>query len=400
MGNQIVEPLKKRLIYAKYIFSQASEMLTRSLPLWHGLGISLLQDSVELVLRAIAQKVKARIGGNITFAEYWDKIERVSGNKESKMIPYKTEMQELNRARVGFKHYGILPASDDADRFRTYTRDFLVNTYRTFFDEEFDVLSLAELVRHCRARNHIRHAEQALVSDDFATCIEETAVAFTVLSLNRRAGLEHLRLPQRIETHDLGKLVGADIEAERALDNFIRALEEHFDTLSSWILPQLHGINMAEYARFRAVTPGVSLSVAHTCYFWGGNEAAYTKENAEFCVRFVIDSALQIDRTRFYIPSGFDSRTRKVRVIKDGAEIILCPVPNDVELIRLAGKGEVLERYYGNREREGWIEIFQDDDLAYIKGSDVESIFSSGGRGPGNGAPRAGSDLRLDISDA
>lgn len=94
----------------------------------------------------------------------------------------RSKLLELNKARVAFKHYGILPASGEAVKFQTYAEDFLRSGMRNMFDVTFDTLSVSDLVAFQDVREHLKEAERLLSTGapprDTAT---ELAVAKAVL---------------------------------------------------------------------------------------------------------------------------------------------------------------------------------------------------------------------------
>ena len=104
------------------------------------------------------------------FTTLLDKVEKSSEGT----LPHKAKMIELNKARVGFKHYGNLPASSEAEKFRSYTYDFLVVASQRYLEVDFEKVSLSSLISDPKVRNHIEAAEKDLAFEDkrgsFGSC--------------------------------------------------------------------------------------------------------------------------------------------------------------------------------------------------------------------------------------
>src|SRR5208337_3719338 len=102
-----------KLFLAKYLFLSGQDFLRRDEPYSYGLAVSLFQDAAECLLYNIAIHVEApsnKDKQNIPFMEYWTIIKDAPKNSNKLEVPLKPQMKNLNRDRVGFKHYGSLPA--------------------------------------------------------------------------------------------------------------------------------------------------------------------------------------------------------------------------------------------------------------------------------------------------
>ena len=160
-----------QVLIAKRLFSIGSTYSEEADPLSAGLAISLFQDSVELLVWCIAKHHSVAVKDNDAFTSLLEKIERISPDG----VPHKAKMLELNKARVGFKHYGNLPASSESTKFRSYTQDFLVISCQRFLGINFDEVSLSSLIQIQKVREHVQNAEKSM----------GTPLPLCVLSLNQ-----------------------------------------------------------------------------------------------------------------------------------------------------------------------------------------------------------------------
>ena len=92
----------EQVVIAKRIFTIAERYSQQSDPLSAGLAISLFQDSVEQLTWCIVKNLDLDVKDSEGFVSLLSKIEKKSGES----IPQKAKVLELNKARVGFKHYG------------------------------------------------------------------------------------------------------------------------------------------------------------------------------------------------------------------------------------------------------------------------------------------------------
>lgn len=83
--------------------------------------------------------------------------------------------------RVGFKHYGNLPAADEAGKFQAYVEDFLRTSFKDHFTEDYDEISLIDLVSFSEVRERLKKADALLVAEEFEKSAMEAGVAKAML---------------------------------------------------------------------------------------------------------------------------------------------------------------------------------------------------------------------------
>lgn len=126
-------------------------------PVAAGLSISLFQDSVEHLVWGICKHLDVSAKDSESFVSLLEKVELATGNT----VTGKARILELNKARVAFKHYGILPNPTEATKFRAYTYDFLVLACERYLGLEFDNLTELSLISDPQVRKHIENGKVA-----------------------------------------------------------------------------------------------------------------------------------------------------------------------------------------------------------------------------------------------
>lgn len=96
-------------------------------------------------------------------------------------VPDKGKILELNNARVAFKHYGNLPAPDEARKFQIYAQDFLRAATKAHFDKNFDNISLVDLVTNSIVRQKLKSAEVKVQQGEYKAAVIEIAIAKELL---------------------------------------------------------------------------------------------------------------------------------------------------------------------------------------------------------------------------
>lgn len=76
-------------------------------------------------------------------------------------IPYKRQIEELNKARTLTQHYGTTPNDNDARRLVFIARDFLIDFWKGELDIDYNSISLVDLIQNGEVRNVLKDAEAA-----------------------------------------------------------------------------------------------------------------------------------------------------------------------------------------------------------------------------------------------
>jgi len=353
-----------RIVYAKYLFWQGNDNLDKSTQFSEGIAVLNYQDSVEMVLRAIGEYLQAPIKDKTTFDGIIDLIEGSDRNKENYKFQYRSSLSQLNKSRVGFKHYGLLPIEDDVQKFSRDIESFYKTIIPVFFKISYESISLINLVKKQRVKNYLEIAKKNIRSNDFKESIIASAKAFHLLFVNIRdmeLDIDH-------------NLISDDFDKQQLIENIKKKLDEHEIEIN--ILK--HRINLSEYHLFKNITPIITMYSSRrifkeNCFrFPNRYQHEFSEKNADFCLRFVVDSALNIQSSPI-IKSSYSNIFRKFKVIEE-SDIIVHPEVNDVEFIRKAPKDEWLYGLHKNNDTKEYYAIIQDDEQSFIKKEAVSII--------------------------
>lgn len=364
------EELIDRLVCAKYIFESGVETLERSAPYASGLAVLAFQDAVELVLRAIAEHVHAQLKENSPFNQILDEIEKCHPGK----LTHRSALNQLNKARVNFKHLGLAPRDEDTRKFRRDLEGFFPNVVKTFLDLDFSNLSLSSIIIHCRTRNWVKRAEACLIAGEYEACIGGCAVAVEVFQKNLQRGDEDIygrRLHLRTHVQSL--------ELARAVSEVVEDVQEQLDAIHHQLSLVGSGISYNDYKQFDDLTPGVMLTGDGRPHLTSRRSAAATYEKALFCTGFARNLILKLQsqyRRNRFAPQPGERMFRTIRA----ADIIVYP-PKDgreIEVIETLGSGVELSAYGDQRyDQANHIAIYYQGDCAYIESAAVMLVEQS-----------------------
>jgi hypothetical protein len=226
------------------MFLEASAYADHSDPVSVGIAISMFQDAVEIYVWTLVKERNVATKDQAGFVSNLDAVQKAGIN-----MPHSAKLLELNKARVGFKHYGNLPASAEAGKFRMYVEGFLQAAMREHFAVRFDELSLADLVSDNEIREHLRLAEQNIATASLREAAEELAKAKMLLfkRLNQYIPIvdSHLR--------DTDRLVNS-IPGVHGTDTFT-CLYEFLDALREVSLVALFRLPLRDYNFLKSNLP-------------------------------------------------------------------------------------------------------------------------------------------------
>ena len=295
----------RRLAFIKYFFQFAREQSKLPSP-QNYLSILMFHDSVELFLHLSAESLGANLTKN-SFMEYFTKI-----NKELKGIELsqKTSMDKLNRARVSLKHKGLYPNPDDIDYFRVSTQAFFEENCPIVFGIEFTDISLLNLIQDEEVRKDLENAQKEFENGHYKESLEIIAIAFHIL-------LENYEKNKKI--YELSPFrIGMDLDREMRLESstygytdnrpsyyLIKTVQKIQEVLKIILL----NLDYRKYLKFRLLTPdnviyakGVKFS---TMWLSGRDKMDFKREDVEYCIDFIIESALKLQEFDFEIDKKY-----------------------------------------------------------------------------------------------
>lgn len=280
-----------QVVLCRALYAEAETYLSRNDGVHVGLAVSIAQDAVELFLRAV-MKDRPVPGQKIPdeFIKCMDYIDAAANQDENKHVPFRAKLIELNKARVNFKHYGLVPDKGDSRRLLGYVQDFFDVAAERFFDVRFSDLSVSDLVKSKAVRDRLKQAERGLRDDELESAFGYSAEAVDVAT-RELVGLiskRWSRWPPSFST----RFGDATERLVRDLEGYVDGVASESERMS--IMLAL-AVNINDLVRFESIVP-IVLRMAAGNYQWQRMQSAsdLTVSDAMFAVDFATKFALAV----------------------------------------------------------------------------------------------------------
>jgi len=229
----------EEIYFTKKLYSESQRFLTPNADKYDfSFGMILAQDAIELMLGAISLQLEIQIERNSSLDKCFEKIQTELGKK----IPYRKEIEKINKARVDIKHHGILKRFDDYKNEISFLPYFFDSASQLAFGVNLSEVSLADMVENVKIKQLIVAAEKALNNGKYRECVENMAWA-------RNEMIGH----KFIAGGALYKSFGLRAEDKEVV------FENYSDTKAAVILLQ-HGVDFEKFAYYSAILPDVYYS--------------------------------------------------------------------------------------------------------------------------------------------
>lgn len=291
-----------QIVLCRSLYMEAEAHLSRNGAVHAGLAVSIAQDAVELFLRAII-KSNPQPNSKVPeeFAKCMDYIDTLAGSDDDRRVPFRARMNELNKARVNFKHYGLVPDRADVRRLLSYAQDFFETATPRFFSKEFSAVSMADMVLLPEAQKRLKRAEECLMTDGWGRALgySAEAVDWVTNQLLFSASQRVLLAPP-----SLGTVANEFTGMLKEIENYVHHLNAGSRRLS---LMLALSVNIDELVRFESIVPFVRRRTSGE-YIWESSHISEpgSREDAEFAVSFATRFAIEVQGRM----SGADQRRR------------------------------------------------------------------------------------------
>src|SRR5436190_6993444 len=121
--------LAQRLAFAKYLLAVGRAQVRQPEPL-AAAGLLALHDAIEFANHVASEHLAATLSPRAQFLDYWDALDKVLNPR---VLPERTAMERLNKARVALKHHGTMPSRLDLDSFAETAQRFFANMFPLVF---------------------------------------------------------------------------------------------------------------------------------------------------------------------------------------------------------------------------------------------------------------------------
>lgn len=269
-----------RLVFVKYLTRRGVDEFSRGHELAMAVAVLHFHDAMEIFFHCLADTLGFDARG-VTFTGFPTKIRGESG----KAVIASGIVDKVNSLRVPLKHQALRPGRTSLKALSADVEAFFEQNAREFLGIEFQDVSLGDLITNDVVRAQVKEAEASIDAGKYRDAFQQLVSALDTLIHK----VEPARMPRasRYGTKLERELVHRDevprFKAHAEWDQMMRMItrmNERYEKLVAAVEPLRVGLDTTDYLHFGELTR------ARTPI----NE---TRENAAFCLSFVIDAALR-----------------------------------------------------------------------------------------------------------
>jgi hypothetical protein len=293
-----------RLAFIRYGYQLAIEQSSQPEPMCTH-ALMGFHDSVELYLQLACEHLGVPSQPK-EFMAFWSAL---SDKMPNKILTQKIGMERINKARVGFKHYGNMTPSSQIQEFQAITELFFEENTPPIFGISFREISMVDLVHYESARVTLKLAQTQIAESNHEGAMCNIAIAYRQLidELNEGYFRRYHRSPfffGQDFTFDSSffrreTIMPGNRRQEEFEDKLIAAVGSMQPVSEAMSL----GLDFRKFAKFSLMRP-VVLKIMGGGYkvqiMKGGTGSIDwppSKEACQFSLDFVIESAVKMRNT-------------------------------------------------------------------------------------------------------
>lgn len=288
-----------RLMFAKYVLAAGRREIGAGTEHGAWSGILQLHDAADTFLLCITDHlgIPRKYRGLADYADAIDKHLKETGIGKA-LLHSQVLRKELNDLRDSTKHRGIYPRIQHVREVSRLVEPFFEANALQYFGVSFAALSLAEMIEDDRIKLEVKAAEEHMAASNFREAIAQCAGAFALLLDQETDRFESMGGPK-------AGVIPRELVNSRAIDEFLKDRRDAssirnqlYDVNRAWhaAVERLDvvalGVNPVQYQTFKSLTPIVHLTYGKKALVndKGPQPLLHTRENAEFCLDFVLDA--------------------------------------------------------------------------------------------------------------
>lgn len=287
------EILIKRLSIIKLLYKIGIDQSQNS-ELTSFFSILSFHDSIEMFLKLAAEEKGKQDCQH--FMEYWEKIPELT---------LKETMRNLNSRRVNLKHKGLIPGKIEIETSRVNASDFFEQNTPIVFGIRFTEISLFDLIKFKTPREYLINAQNGLDKNKIETCVEEVTKSFNELLYEYKESKKdsinktHFDLVDRIKYPSKRQSFENETKNDKVLEEIFEKVNRNFEKIENAVEVISLGLDYRKYIKFKILTPICHRFTDGRFHLELFGEKNWTKENCQFLVDFVLESAMKLQEFDF-----------------------------------------------------------------------------------------------------
>ncbi len=277
---------RKKLILVRQIYQRAvmqSEVLHSDFD--RIMSLIAFDLASETVLKAVVGALEPSKNTDKDFQSIIQQADALFIKQSLPEVPDKPKIQHVHSLRNDAQHKAKYPSNTDVSDSRTYTRDFLRQIVLNVWGQDFNTISLTEVIRHPRVKEFLEKAEEHIKNGNTIQAVAHAKAGF--------------QLAMRKVKHSV---VGQYADSMR---DYIEVAGKRF-SIASWtdavkkisnaVFLSVAGLDYPSYLRYSKLSRLIYVTdYGDNIDVRGGGTNPPTIEDGEYIVNYVINSVIQIE---------------------------------------------------------------------------------------------------------
>jgi len=285
----------ERLSLIRYQLLVARQILQSPSPI-NSLAMNAMQDTVESVLGAAGDHVRAQIPNRADFDKLFDAVAAALGSPDE-IVGLRRAAIALNNARVGLKHHGNLVRDETLRRHFDVATTLSNELVKSAFGLELDAISMLVFVKDDQARGLIESAEEHFGRGDLPQAMFRLRLAFDLMVEEYESRKSTNGWGSIFDTKPSFYPSSLDLKREfgREGGDYIGKIGEWVASLDSLTRLGAHGVDLQRYAYFDATAPVVQYYLGDLApVMFERFKGPLTEEHFRSGYLFVVDSGIRL----------------------------------------------------------------------------------------------------------
>jgi hypothetical protein len=263
---------RKKLILVRQIYQRAviqSEVLHSDFD--RIMSLIAFDLASETVLKAVVGALEPSKNTDKDFQSIIQQADALFVKQSFPEVPDKPKIQHVHSLRNDAQHKAKYPSNTDVSDSRTYTRDFLQQIVLNVWGQDFNTISLTEVIRHTRVKEFLEQAEQEIKNSNTVQAVARAKAGFQLA---------------------MGKV------KHSVVGRYADSMSDHITVkkISNAVFLSVVGLDYPSYLRYKKLSRMIHVfDYGDHIQINTGSDDPITTEDAEYIVNYAVNSVIQIE---------------------------------------------------------------------------------------------------------
>lgn len=244
--------------------------------------------TIESILKTVVSALNTAV---VPKSEYQAIVQQADSelvNAGLLAVQDKAKIQHVRTLRNDAQHKAKYPNDTDVSDCRTYTRDFLTQIILNVWGENFESISLTDVINDPKVKGYLTEAEAELAKGDYRLAVVK-AIAGMTWTISHVKNSIVGKIPWNIRAFVVS---GSSDRGEKSTEVF-----ETFEHMRDMLMFSTIGVHFPSYLHYKRLTRSIAL----LAFAQAGNYTVRFKEHepdvkeAEYIIEFAVNAIIQIE---------------------------------------------------------------------------------------------------------